>query len=56
MKYVVQMVTFVKKLADWVAKLSWVTDEYHPKDTTNGDETGLFFHVPSCTFKLFQMW
>jgi len=48
MKYVVQVV-FVKKLADWVARLSRVTDEHDPKDTANSDETGLFFHAPPCT-------
>jgi hypothetical protein len=49
MKYVVQVVMFVKKLADWVARLSWVTDEHDPKDTANSDETELFFHAPPCT-------
>jgi len=49
MKYVVQVVMFVKKLADWVAWLSWVTDDQDPKDNANSDETGLFFHASPCT-------
>ena len=46
MKYVVQVVMFVEKLADWVARLSWVTDEH---DTANSDEKQPFFHAPPCT-------
>ena len=49
MKYVVQVVMFEKKLTDWVARLSWVTNEHDPKGTANSDETGLFFHAPPWT-------
>jgi hypothetical protein len=40
-------------VANWNAKLPSIVDGYEPKDFTNGDKIGVFFHVlPSKTLCL----
>jgi hypothetical protein len=42
MKSVVNLVMFMKKLANWLAEQLSIMDGYEPKDIANGDDMGLF--------------